>query len=168
MKIIRVRNFNLMLLLFFSIYIGMVGCNSERHSNEDAVAQDEVNELIHLKVAGYDLDRLKGIFTGKVSIEGCEVEFHKIGIGDANTAVFSGAGTYDVTEIGLHPFMLAYANDNFRDYTLIPVFPLRAFRHKSIFIHSEKGIESPEDLKGRKIGTPGYSSTSLTWIRGIL
>jgi 4,5-dihydroxyphthalate decarboxylase len=35
-------------------------------------------------------------------------------------------------------------------------------------VHREKGINTPEDLKGRKIGTPGYSSTSLTWIRGML
>jgi len=49
-----------------------------------------------------------------------------------NTDVFSGAQTYDVTEIGLHPFMLAYANNHFRDYTLLPIFPLRLFRHKSI------------------------------------
>lgn len=85
-----------------------------------------------------------------------------------NTDVFSGEQTYDVTEIGLHPFMLAYANDNFRDYTLLPVFPLRLFRHKSIFIRNDRGIKTPEDLKGKTIASPGYSSTSLTWIRGIL
>ena len=30
--------------------------------------------------------------------------------------------------LGLSPYMLAYANDQFRDYTLIPVFPIRVFR----------------------------------------
>jgi 4,5-dihydroxyphthalate decarboxylase len=50
----------------------------------------------------------------------------------------------------------------------LPVFPLRVFRHKSIFIHTERGIKRPEDLRGRKVATPGYSSTSLTWIRGLL
>jgi len=48
------------------------------------------------------------------------------------------------------------------------VFPLRLFRHKSVFIHADRGIKRPEDLKGRRIGTPGYSSTSLTWIRGFM
>jgi len=80
----------------------------------------------------------------------------------------SGPQTRAVTEVGLHPFMLAYANDGFRDYTLLPIFPLRTFRHKSIFIRTDRGIERPEDLRGKKIATPGYSSTSLTWIRGIL
>ncbi len=47
------------------------------------------------------------------------------------------------------------------------IFPLRLFRHKSVFIRTDRGIQKPEDLIGKKIATPGYSSTSLTWIRGI-
>jgi 4,5-dihydroxyphthalate decarboxylase len=72
-----------------------------------------------------------------------------------------------VTEIGLVPFILAYANDEFRDYSLLPIFPLRLFRHKSVFIRTDRGIEKPEDLKGKTIGTAGYASSSLTWMRGI-
>jgi len=123
---------------------------------------------LSLKVAGYNFERLAALFDGKVKVEGCDVEIVQMGIGDMNTNVFSGPQTLDVTEIGLHPFMLAYANDNFRDYTLLPIFPLRVFRHKSIFINTQSGIKTPEDLKGKTIATPGYSSTSLTWIRGIL
>ena len=63
--------------------------------------------------------------------------------------------------------MLAYANDGFRDYTLLPIFPVRIFRHKSVFIRNDRGINRPEDLIGKKVGTPGYSSSSLTWLRGI-
>ena len=85
-----------------------------------------------------------------------------------NTDVFSGPQSREVTEIGLHPFMLAYANEGFRDYSLLPVFPLRVFRHRSIFIRTDRGIEKPEDLRGKRIATPGFSSTSLTWLRGIL
>ncbi len=123
---------------------------------------------LKLKVAGYNLPRLAALFSGKVKIKGCDVEMVEMGIGDMNTNVFNGPQTLDVTEIGLHPYMLAYANDNFRDYTLLPIFPLRVYRHKSIFIRPDRGIEKPEDIKGKTIATPGYSSTSLTWIRGIL
>lgn len=153
--------------LTVAITLIVLACSNEKTKQAKDESPAEVEQLV-LKVAGYDLDRLKGIITGKTTIDNCKLEFHKIGIGDANTAAFSGAGTYDITEIGLHPYMLAYANENFRDYTLIPVFPIRAFRHKSIYIRSDKGIVSPSDLKGRTIGTPGFSSTSLTWIRGIL
>ena len=124
--------------------------------------------LLKLKIAGYDVNRVKALAQGKVKIEGCDFTFTKAPIGDLNTNTFSGAQDYDVTEVGLHPFMLAYANDGFRDYSLLPIFPLRIFRHKSIFIRNDRGINKPEDLKGKTIGTPGYSSTSLTWIRGML
>lgn len=121
-----------------------------------------------ITLAGYRLDRTAALADGKVAIEGFEYAFEEAGIGDANTHVFSGPGTREATEIGLHPFLLAHANEGFRDYCLLPIFPLRAFRHKSIFIRTDRGIAKPEDLKGRRIGTPGFSSTSLTWIRGIL
>lgn len=131
-------------------------------------ASSEDGEKLSLKIAGYDFKRLEALLDGRVKIEGVDASFLLMGIGDMNTDVFSGPQTLDVTEIGLHPFMLAYANDNFRDYTLLPIFPLRLFRHKSIFVSTDSGIKTPKDLKGKIIATPGYSSTSLTWIRGIL
>ena len=121
-----------------------------------------------ITIAGYDFDRVAALADGRVSVDGFTTAFEKDSIGAMNTHVFSGPGTRDVTEIGLHPFMLAYANDGFRSYTLLPIFPLRTFRHKSIFIRTDRGITSPEDLKGKKVATPGFSSTSLTWLRGIL
>ena len=122
-----------------------------------------------ITIAGYkSFDRCAALADGRVAVAGFDHQFEAAGIGDMNTHVFGGPGTRDVTEIGLHPFMLAYANDGFRNYSLLPVFPLRAFRHKSIFIRTDRGIAEPGDLEGRKIGTPGFSSTSLTWLRGIM
>jgi 4,5-dihydroxyphthalate decarboxylase len=123
---------------------------------------------LSLIVSGYKLDRTEALIDGRVQVEGCDITFEASGIGDINTNVFSGPQTLDVTEIGLHPFMLAYANEGFRDYSLLPIFPIRVFRHKSIFIRTDRGIKGPEDLRGKKVATPGFSSTSLTWLRGIV
>ena len=120
-----------------------------------------------LSMAGYKFDRTNALIDGRVKVKGCDIQFKESGIGDINIHVFSGPQTLDVTEIGLHPFMLAYANDGFRDYSLLPIFPLRVFRHRSVFIRTDRNIKKPEDLRGKKIATAGYSSTSLTWIRGI-
>lgn len=128
----------------------------------------KTSDKLPLKLAGYKFDRVAALFDGKAQVAGCDTTFEMAAIGDINTDVFSGAQSWDVAEIGLAPFMLAYANEGFRDYSLLPIFPLRTFRHKSIFIRTDRGITKPEDLRGRKIGTPGYSSTSLTWIRGML
>ena len=123
---------------------------------------------IDLKMAGYPFEHIKGLMTGTVRVAGANVHYQPGKIGDLNTHIFSGPREFAFTEIGLSPFVLAFANEEFRAYSLIPVFPLRIFRHKSIFVHADAGIENPVQLKGKRVGTPGYSSTSLTWIRGML
>jgi 4,5-dihydroxyphthalate decarboxylase len=147
--------------------ISVLGASSRASATDTGLAKGSSKDL-SLSAAGYDFKRLDALFDGRVKIKGCDTQFKKMAIGDMNTHVFNGPQTLDVTEIGLHPFMLAYANDDFRAYTLLPIFPLRLFRHKSVFIRTDRGIKSPQDLKGKTIATPGYSSTSLTWIRGIL
>jgi 4,5-dihydroxyphthalate decarboxylase len=133
----------------------------------DSVLAASESKNLALPMAGYAYDRSRALMDGRVKIEGYDIQYTESAIGDINTHVFSGPQTYGVTEIGLVPFILAYANDDFRDYSLLPIFPLRLFRHKSVFIRSDRGIEKPEDLKGKTIGTAGYASSSLTWMRGI-
>ena len=147
--------------------IGLSSCSENTADDQKAVSENTKSDLLQLNLAGYQFDRVKPLIDGRVEIEGCTINFEQKGIGDLNTHVFNGPQTLDVTEIGLHPFMLAYTNNDFRKYTLLPIFPLRLFRHKSIFIRNDRGIENPEDLRGKTIGTAGYSSTSLTWLRGI-
>ena len=130
--------------------------------------KDSTSGKLKIRLAGYKYDRVEGLIDGRVQIERCQTQFEVARIGEMNTHVFSGPKLREVTEIGLLPFILALANEGFSDYTLIPVFPLRVFRHKSIFIRTDRGITKPEELRGRRIATPGYSSTSLTWIRGIM
>jgi 4,5-dihydroxyphthalate decarboxylase len=132
------------------------------------VANATEPEAARLTLAGYPFEHVTGLAAGLVVINGRKVDFQAGAIGDLNSHVFSGPRTLDVTEIGLSPYLLAFANEAFRAYSLIPVFPLRTFRHKSIFVNTDSGIASPADLRGKRIATPGYSSTSLTWIRGIM
>lgn len=135
--------------------------DTETHENSKGTPLD-------LEMAGYPFEHVSALMTGRVQIQGYRLEFEMGKIGDLNSHVFSGPRTLGVTEVGLSPYMLAFANERFRAYSLIPVFPLRLFRHKSIFVRADGGIDHPSNLKGRRVGTPGYSSTSLTWIRGLL
>lgn len=126
------------------------------------------NKRLPITIAGYRLDRVEALYDGRVKVKDCDAKFVTDSIGAMNTNIFSGPHDREVSEVGLHPYMLAYANDGFRKYSLIPVFPIRVFRHKSIFIRLDGDVKKPEDLRGRKVATPGFSSTSLTWIRGII
>ena len=150
-----------------AIKLGAAATLTTLHLPRMVIPAVQAKDTLNISVSSYRLDRTAALFDGRVPIKGCDPTFHEDAIGDMNTAAFSGQGNRHITEIGLHPYMLAYANDGFRDYALLPIFLLRQFRHKSVFVRTDKNITQPQDLKGRRVGTPGYSSTSLTWIRGI-
>jgi 4,5-dihydroxyphthalate decarboxylase len=162
--------------------IGQIACNKTNSNSEsetkvslDSKSDPTVSkytgphgEGLPITMAGYEYNKVKGIIDGSIHVEGCSTKFEVSGIGQLNNHAFFGSQSRDVTEIGLIPYILAYANDEFRDYMLLPIPILRLFRHKSIFIRTDRGIKTPADLKGRKIATVGYSSSGLTHVRGIL
>ncbi|WP_170287455.1 ABC transporter substrate-binding protein [Halioglobus maricola] len=133
-----------------------------------AASSGEATRLPGIKVAGYDYDRVKGIMDGRAGIEGADVSFHYQDIYSVNELAFGDDKPYEVSELGLIPYVNKFINDGYRGYTLIPIFISRVFRHRNVFVRADSGIEKPEDLKGRKVGTPGYGMSANTWIRGFL
>ncbi len=132
-------------------------------------AKDQpVGDKIEVKVAGYAYDRVRAIQDGRLGAEGCAVSFHPENIYQLNQHAFGPTRKYEVSEVGLIPFVTKFANEDFREYTLLPVFISRIFRHRNIFVRTDRGIEKPEDLRGKRIGTPGYGMSAATWIRGFL
>jgi 4,5-dihydroxyphthalate decarboxylase len=50
----------------------------------------------------------------------------------------------------------------------VPAFLSRMFRHSAVYIRSDRGIEGPADLKGKRIGVPEYQMSAVLWFRGFL
>jgi 4,5-dihydroxyphthalate decarboxylase len=121
-----------------------------------------------INVAGYPYDRVQAIKDGLVGIDQADVSFYNENIYSLNAQAFGPQKTYEVTELGLIPYASKYINEGFREYVLIPVFISRTFRHRNIYVHVDSGIEKPEDLRGKRVGTPGYGMSASTWIRGML
>lgn len=123
---------------------------------------------LQINIAGYNYDRVRAIQDGRVGLEGTEVNFYTESIYAATRYAFGSDRKYEVTEIGMLPFIRKFINEDFRAYTLIPVFISRIFRHRNVFVHVDSGIKKPEDLRGKRVGTPGYGFSANTWIRGFL
>ena len=66
-----------------------------------------------ITIAGYQYDRVEALIDGRVKVESCETKFVEATIGDMNTHVLNGPRKREVTEIGLSPYMLAYATKDF-------------------------------------------------------
>lgn len=74
---------------------------------------------------------------------------------------------FDVSEMSLSSLCIAKAKGDDR-FVGLPIYTARMFFHTRIFVRRDRGIEKPEDLKGKKIGVPEYQQTSALWSRGIL
>ena len=101
------------------------------------------NQFPEVKIAGYAYDRVRAIQDGRLGLDGFDVRFHAEDIYSLNKQLFGPKRTYEVSETGLIPYVTRYANEDFRAYTLIPVFISRTFRHRNIFVRTDSGIESP-------------------------
>ena len=74
---------------------------------------------------------------------------------------------FDITELSLSSYMLQVSRGT-SQYTAIPAFIARAFRHNGFFRRAGSGIETLSDFRGRSIGVPEYQMTAALWMRGIL
>ena len=90
-----------------------------------------------ITVAGYRCDRVEALIDGRVPIEGCDVTFEESRIGDLNTHVISGPQTIEVAEVGLHPYMLAFANDGFPGLQPDPGLPAASLPSQER-VHSDR------------------------------
>lgn len=150
--------------------VGTAAIASENRSPDPTVKKvnGPFGEGLPITVAGYDYNRVAAVANGQALIEGCQVTYEVTGIGPMNMHALGDPKTRQVTEIGLIPYILAWANDGIRDYSLLPIPALRVFRHKSMWVPSDSDIVNPSQLEGRKVGIVSYSSSGLTWIRGVL
>ena len=119
-----------------------------------------------ITIATWDYDRVRPIMDGRVQVEGCEVNYLPMPPEECfHRAYFNGE--FEVSEIGLSPFLIALSRGT-APYTGIPVFLSRMFRHSAIYVRTDRGIERPEDLRGKKVGVPEFQMSAAMWARGAL
>ncbi len=121
---------------------------------------------LRLSIAIGDYDRNRPLLDGEVQIDGVDPVFMKLVPEEIFFRAFRHA-EFDVCEASLSSFTVKTAQGT-NPYIGVPAFVSRAFRHTGIFIRNDRGIELPQDLKGKRIGCPEYQLTACVWIRSLL
>ncbi|MED6310899.1 MAG: ABC transporter substrate-binding protein [Pseudomonadota bacterium] len=119
-----------------------------------------------LSLSCVDYDRTRAIFEGKVRVAGCDIVPTAMSPEEAFHRAFKFQ-EFDISELSMSSYMNQVAKDG-SPYVGIPAFLSRMFRHSSIYIRTDKGIDKPEDLKGKVVGVPEYQMTAALWVRGML
>jgi 4,5-dihydroxyphthalate decarboxylase len=76
-------------------------------------------------------------------------------------------GEFDACEMSLASHAMLKARGDGR-FVGLPVALSKMFRHSCIYVRKGAGIERPEDLRGKRVGTSRYGSTGLVFLRGML
>lgn len=78
-----------------------------------------------------------------------------------------GRQEFDVSELSLASYVTLLARGKC-PFVGLPVPLSKLFRHSCIYIREGAGIRSPEDLKGKRIGTTQYGSTAAVYMKGMM
>lgn len=122
--------------------------------------------MLELSLACQITDRTRALLDGKVVIEGCKINFVSGPAEELFQRAFRHA-EFDISELSLGTHLLTTARDESR-YIGVPVFLSRSFRHSAIYVRTDRGIDSPQALKGCRIGVPDFQQTAGIWVRGML
>jgi len=125
----------------------------------------EVVAKVQLTLACGDYELTRALADGTVEPEGIELVVLHMGSPERHWRMIRFE-EFDVCELSLSSYLLCKAAG--REFSAIPVFPHRRFRHSYIFCNVNSGIEKPQDLAGKKIGLRTLQVTAGVWIRGIL
>lgn len=74
---------------------------------------------------------------------------------------------FDISEMSMSSLMMARARGDDR-WVGLPIFTTRKFFHTDMLARRDAGIETPADLRGKRVGVPEYQQTAALWTRGIL
>lgn len=121
---------------------------------------------LSLTLATWDHDRVMALHDGRVTVPGVTMESHIY----PTSKLFPWAvqdARFDITEMSVSSYVLQLSR-GVSEYTAIPAFVSRAFRHNGFYARVGSGIDSPADFAGRRIGVPEYQMTAALWMRGIL
>jgi 4,5-dihydroxyphthalate decarboxylase len=119
-----------------------------------------------LTVATWDYDRVRPLVDGRVGIEGCDVNYLTMPVEECFERAFFH-GEFEIAEIGFSPYLIGLSR-GIAPYVAVPAFLSRCFRHSAIYIRSDRRIDGPADLRGKRVGVPEYQMSAVMWLRGWL
>lgn len=121
---------------------------------------------LFINLACQNSDRTRALLDGRVRIEGVAFTYVPVDPEEIFHRAFRNQ-EFDVCEISLATHLTLTSREG-SPYTGVPAFLSRAFRHSAIYVRRDRGIHSPADLKGRRIGVPDYQQTAGLWVRGMM
>jgi 4,5-dihydroxyphthalate decarboxylase len=122
---------------------------------------------LEITLACRNYDHTRALHDGTVEIDGVHLRVTHVSPPSQIFLRMLRNEEFDASEMSLSNYMIALGRGD-RRFVAIPVFPSRVFRHSYIWINTNSGIRTPQDLRGKRVGILDYSMTALLFVRGML
>src|SRR5438309_5819474 len=119
-----------------------------------------------LTLACWDYDRTRPLMDGRVKAEGIDLDVQVMRPRQIFPRMLEHQ-EFQVSELSLSGYMTAVAKGDDR-FVGVPVALSKIFRHSCIYVRPDAGIRTPQDLKGKRVGSINYTSTGVIFMRGFL
>lgn len=121
---------------------------------------------LRLSMGMGDYDHVRDLASGAIRLEGLDLVHLDLPVEEIFYR-FLQHREWDVSEISMAKYSaMVSAGDT--SLVGIPVFPSRMFRHSSMYVRSDSGIDHPFHLRGRRIGIPEWAQTAAVYSRALL
>jgi 4,5-dihydroxyphthalate decarboxylase len=121
---------------------------------------------LKLTLACWDYDRTRPLMDGRVKPEGIDLDIEILRPRQAFQRMLDKR-EFQVCELSLASYTALKGRGDC-PFVAVPVALSKIFRHSCIYVRSGAGIRTPQDLKGKRVGTSQWSSTGLVFMRGML
>lgn len=121
---------------------------------------------LKLKLACNGYDRCRALMDGAVKPDGISLDITALKPRELFPRMLDHQ-EFDVAELSLASYATLVARDA-SPFVAIPVMLSKLFRHSCIYVRRGAGIERPQDLKGKRVGTTQYGATAIVYIKGML
>lgn len=124
---------------------------------------------LQLTFACGDYDRTRALAEESIRPDGIDLTYLRLPVEETFFRMMRHQ-EFEVAEMSLSSYVLSLRADDpgASPFVALPVYTSRMFRHGSLYCNADAGISSPEDLRGKVVGTPEYQLTACVWMRGIL
>jgi 4,5-dihydroxyphthalate decarboxylase len=121
---------------------------------------------LKLTLACWDYDRTRPLMDGRVKPDGIDLDINVLRPRQSFQRMLDKK-EFQVSELSLASYTALKARGDC-PFVAVPVALSKIFRHSCIYVRKGSGINTPQDLKGKRVGTSQYSSTGLCFMRGFL
>ena len=120
---------------------------------------------LNLSLACWNYDRTRALADETVKPDGIDLNYLDMPVEETFFRMVRNR-EFDVAEMSLSSLIIATARGD-KSWVALPIYTSRKFFHTNILIRADKGICTPQDLRGKRVGVPEYQQTAALWSRSL-